>query len=153
MDIHFKHRFLISIVLCMGSLVPAQEWTRFRGPNGQGISDATTLPVTWNDAAVNWKITLPGGGHGSPVIWGDTVFVTCDMPDATGAQLLALDAADGSVRWRRTCPLTPYRFHNDNSYATGTPTVDADQVYVLFQTSKESILAAFDHDGRPRWRE
>jgi outer membrane protein assembly factor BamB len=153
MDILFRRRLLISVILAMGSLLHAQEWTRFRGPNGQGISGAKTIPVTWSEDALNWKITLPGGGHGSPVVWGNTVFVTCDDPTTPGAQLLALNAADGSIRWKRSCPMTAYKFHNDNSYATGTPCVDADQVYVLWQTAQESILAVFDHDGQPKWRE
>jgi len=145
--------YLIIVILGMGSIAQAQEWTRFRGSNGQGISEAKTIPVTWNEDEVNWKIKLPGGGHGSPVIWGNTVYVTCDNPDSTGGQLLALNAADGSVRWKQLCPLTAYKFHNDNSYATGTPCVDADQVYVLWQTARETILAVFDHQGQLRWRE
>ena len=44
-----------------------QEWTRFRGPNGQGISDARTIPVKWTEKDYNWKVKLPAGGHGSPV--------------------------------------------------------------------------------------
>lgn len=152
MKILFGHRLLVSVILVMGSILHAQEWTRFRGPNGQGISDAKTIPVPWTDQQLNWKIKLPGGGHGSPVVWGNTVFVTCDDPDTPGAWLLALDTADGSLRWSQFCPLTAYKFHGDNSYAAGTPTVDADQVYVLRQASEQSILTVFDHDGAFRWR-
>ncbi|NQV35249.1 MAG: PQQ-binding-like beta-propeller repeat protein [Phycisphaeraceae bacterium] len=152
MEILLKRRFLISVILVVGSLSHAQEWTRFRGPNGQGISDANAIPVPWTDQQLNWKIKLPGGGHGSPVVWGNTVFVTCDDAGTPGARLLALNAADGSLRWRQFCSLPAYKFHNDNSYATGTPCVDADQVYVLWQSSEQSILAAFDHDGQPKWR-
>ena len=152
MDNPFRLRLLITVIFLMGSVLHAQQWTRFRGPNGQGISDVRTIPVRLSDTDVNWKVQLPGGGHGSPVVWGSTVFVTCDTPDAAGARLLALDTADGSTRWERSCTLTAYRFHNDNSYATGTPCVDEDQVYVLWQTARESIAAAFDHNGRPQWR-
>jgi hypothetical protein len=64
--------------------VHGQGWTRFRGPNGQGISNAKTIPAKWTDEDFNWKVKLPGGGHGSPVIWEDKVFVTCEDPDAAG---------------------------------------------------------------------
>ena len=57
-----------------------QEWSRFRGPNGQGISDAKTIPVKWTEKDYNWKVKLPAGGHGSPVLWNDKVFVTCESP-------------------------------------------------------------------------
>src|SRR4051794_31456941 len=55
---------------------PAQEWTRFRGPNGSGVSTATTVPVRWTEKDHNWKAALPGVGHSSPVLWGERLFVT-----------------------------------------------------------------------------
>jgi outer membrane protein assembly factor BamB len=129
-----------------------QEWTRFRGPNGQGISDARTIPVKWTEKDYNWKVKLPGGGHGSPVLWNDKVFVTCETPEPAGGILLALSVSDGRVLWQKKYQLTAYRSHSDNSYATSTPVVDAERVYVLWQTSNEVILAVLDHDGRPIWQ-
>jgi hypothetical protein len=38
---------------------PAAEWTRFRGPDGAGISPATTIPVKWTEKDFNWKVKLP----------------------------------------------------------------------------------------------
>ncbi|MFH1716593.1 MAG: PQQ-binding-like beta-propeller repeat protein [Planctomycetota bacterium] len=141
---------LLSMLLTCAA--QGQEWTRFRGPHGQGISDARTIPVKWTQQDYNWKMKLPAGGHGSPVIWKDKVFVTCEDPEPAGGILLALDVSDGRVLWRKQYKLTPYRFHNDNSYATTTPVVDADRVYVLWQTSHETILAALDHNGDELWR-
>ncbi|TKJ35503.1 MAG: hypothetical protein CEE38_15135 [Planctomycetes bacterium B3_Pla] len=129
----------------------AQQWTRFRGPNGQGISQAKTIPVKWTEQDYNWKVKLPAGGHGSPVIWKDKVFVTCEKPESSGGILLALSVSDGLALWRRQYKLTTYRFHKDNCYATSTPVVDADHVYVLWQTNKETILAALDHAGKEIW--
>ena len=141
--------FIGTILTCT---TQGQEWTRFRGPNGQGISDAKTIPVKWTEKDYNWKVKLPAGGHGSPVLWGDKVFVTCEDPETTGGILLGLSVTDGQVLWQKKYKLTQYRFHNDNSYATSTPVVDAERVYVLWQTSNEVILAALDHNGRPIWQ-
>ena len=141
--------FLSLLLTCW---VHGQEWTRFRGPNGQGISDAKTIPAKWTDADFNWKVKLPGGGHGSPVIWQDKVFVTCEDPDAAGGMLLALDVSDGHTLWSKRYKLTAYRHHRDNSLAVTTPVVDADCVYVLWQTSNEAILDALDHDGHEVWK-
>src|SRR5687768_15442139 len=63
-------RFLVVTWAAMAILIgfapsEAQEWTRFRGPNGTGQSDATTIPAEWTDKDYNWKIELPGVGHGS----------------------------------------------------------------------------------------
>ena len=54
----------------------AQEWPRFRGPNGAGISHAKTIPTKITDADIHWKVELPGTGHSSPVLWGDRIFLT-----------------------------------------------------------------------------
>ena len=42
----------------------AQEnWTQFRGPNGQGISNATGLPIHWNvEENIVWKTDISGEG-------------------------------------------------------------------------------------------
>ncbi len=74
-----------ALVICIGlSLVVAsygrqaagQEWTRFRGPNGSGVSPATTVPIVWTEADYNWKQPLPGLGNSSPVVWGEKLFLT-----------------------------------------------------------------------------
>ena len=128
------------------------QWPRFRGPNGRGISDATTIPARWTPKEYNWKVQLPGGGHGSPVIWKDKAFVTCEDPESAGGMLLALNVADGRMLWHKPYKLTAYRHHRDNCLAVTTPVVDADGIYVLWQTSDEAILAAVDHTGRTVWQ-
>jgi outer membrane protein assembly factor BamB len=146
----------LSFALLLASLfttaVHGQQWTRFRGPNGQGISNARTIPIKWTDQDYNWKVKLPARGHGSPVIWKDKVFVTCESPEPTGGMLLALSVSDGRELWRGEYELTPYRFHKDNSYAASTPVVDADRVYVLWQTNAETIVAAVSHAGDELWQ-
>lgn len=72
-------RYLVSILLVIIASIPrtpAQEWTRFRGPNGAGVCDATTVPAKWTDDDYNWQIDLPGKGHSSPVIWKGRLFLT-----------------------------------------------------------------------------
>ena len=129
-----------------------QEWTRFRGPNGQGVGLGENLPVEWTEDDYNWKIELPGVGHSSPVIWGDKVFVTSGDPESGKGVVLALRASDGRVLWRKEYPLASYRMSNLNSYATATPAVDAEHVYVLWPTAEKIMLAAIDHAGGEVWR-
>ena len=77
----------------------AQEWTRFRGPNGSGISaDAFNDPIGEHDIA--WKVELPGIGHSSPVVWGDKVFVTCAEAETAKRIVVCLNSADGSIAFR-----------------------------------------------------
>ena len=148
-------RFLevILVTLAVSSLPVsrAQEWTRFRGPNGQGISPDGEIPIKWTEKDYNWKVKLPGGGHGSPVLWADRIFLTCGDQKTGRGILLALRASDGEVSWQKEYAQATYRMNKLNSYATTTPAVDADHVYVLWATSEETILAALDHQGSEVW--
>src|SRR5205085_6349907 len=88
----------VLLLLACGSPSVAQEWTRFRGPNGQGISDAKTIPVEWKNADFNWKVDLPAGGHSSPVLWGEKIFLTCaDDEKSAERQVVCLHADDGRI--------------------------------------------------------
>jgi len=74
----------------------AQDWPRFRGPNGSGLSVAN-LPAQWTPANHKWTAKLPGVGHGSPVVWGDRIFLLCGN-ESTGQRTAAcLNAADGRL--------------------------------------------------------
>ena len=128
------------------------QWSRFRGPNGSGISGATSVPVRWAERDHNWKVQLPGGGYSSPVIWKDRVFLLC-ADDATARRMVVcLRTADGQGVWRKEYDSAPHRFAKGNSYASATPAVGDDGVYVTWTAPKELTLAGFTLDGKEKWR-
>jgi outer membrane protein assembly factor BamB len=129
----------------------AQEWTRFRGPNGSGLSDAKTIPTQWKAGDFNWKATLPGSGHSSPVLWGGQVFVTSCDEKAGKFFVLCLNTSNGVIVWRKESSFSPHDKHNLNSFASSTPTVDADRVYVCRTETARITLSAFTHGGEPVW--
>lgn len=128
------------------------EWTRFRGPNGTGISHATGIPIKWADTDYKWKATLPGAGHSSPVLWGDRLFLTCGDKETAQRIILCLKAGDGSTLWEKRCDSAATVVNKDNSLASSTPAVDADHVYTTWTTREETILLALDHAGKEVWR-
>jgi outer membrane protein assembly factor BamB len=134
------------------NVAQAENWERFRGPNGAGQSDAAGIPNEWTEADYLWKKSLPGVGHSSPVIWGDRVFVTSGDPDSGEQIVLAFDAKSGDQLWEKRFASDIYSMHRDNSYATSTPAADADQLYVLWLDGKRVTLAALTHDGSEVWR-
>lgn len=127
------------------------DWTRFRGPNGSGISDAPA-PVEFGEKDFDWKIELPGTGHSSPVIWRDRIYVTAADEDAGRRLLLCVNAADGAIAWEHPVELTPFRKHGDNSYASSTPAVDDKHAYALWTTQDSFTVLAVKHDGTEAWR-
>jgi outer membrane protein assembly factor BamB len=122
----------------------AQEWTRFRGPNGTGISHSKGIPTKITDADINWKIELPGIGHSSPVLWGDEMFLTATGDKAGGLSLLCINPKSGALLWRHDFPLTPFPRHEYNSYASSTPAV-------VWNEPEHYKLAALDHTGKVLW--
>ena len=129
--------------------VSAQEWTRFRGPNGSGLSPTS---ARWTAQDLRWKVKLTGKGHSSPILWGDRIFITSG--DATSGErlLVCLHAADGRTLWTRSSPVANHRQHEHNSWASGTPAVDERHVYVPWASPKDYVVAAFDHAGQEKWR-
>lgn len=138
-------------VLCLAATATAQEWTRFRGPNGTGLSDAKTIPTTWSAKDFKWKNVLPGAGHSSPVLWGEKVFVTSCDDTAGKFHVLCFEASTGSLHWQKEFPLSPYRKHGYNTLASGTPAVDAERVYVPRTDNAHNTLIALDHRGEKVW--
>jgi outer membrane protein assembly factor BamB len=146
-------RVIVLLALSLGFAVPvgADNWPRFRGPNGQGISDAKTIPAKWSPQEYNWKLELPGGGHSSPVVWDDKVFVTCADEKAQKGILLCVRASDGRELWRKECALDKVRMNALNNYAAATPALDGDRIYLFWPGVDETTLVALTHDGREVW--
>ena len=146
-----KHLRLAACLLSVASISFSQEWTRFRGQNGTGISESKGIPVKISAAHQQWKIELPGIGHSSPVLWGNKIFLTTTGDDRGGFSVLALDATSGRLLWKKDFPLTPFQRHKFNSFASSTPAVDAERVYVLFNEPGRYVLAALSHEGELEW--
>ena len=144
--------FAIGALLSIGaSESAAQEWTRFRGPNGTGINEQYAFPGKWSENDYHWKIPLPGIGHSSPVIWGNRVFVTSADPKNATQYLLCVDLASGKVQWQREFPCAPHHLHSRSSFASSTPVVDAERVYFAFASPEAIELRALNHEGHDVW--
>jgi outer membrane protein assembly factor BamB len=145
---------LVCLLLIVAADQPAaaQQWTRFRGPDGSGQSDATGIPVAWTDADYLWNTRLPGIGHSSPVVWGDKIFLMSADPANGTRYVLCVSATDGKLLWKRDYKATTHQLHTQNSFASSTPTVDADHVYCAWATPEQLTLLALKHDGADAWQ-
>lgn len=128
-----------------------EEWTRFRGPNGSGQSEATTVPDRWTEKDYNWRVAIPGEGHSSAVIWDERIFLASAEERGLRRLALCLSAADGSILWKKEFSSVTHPLHLQNSFASSTPTVDRDHVYFAFATQEKYVVRAFDHQGRQVW--
>lgn len=138
-------------------------WTRFRGPDGLGISDATDLPLKWDQTTnLAWKTALPGAGASSPITYGDRAFVTSYtgyfVPHQPGGSLkqlkrhlIAVGLDNGRILWDKEVPakLPEESQIRDHGFAANSVAVDAERVYAFFG---KSGVFAFAHDGKQLWQ-
>jgi outer membrane protein assembly factor BamB len=143
------HRTILPLLVLLALLpATADDWSRFRGPNGSGTSDSTGVPVEFGpDKNKLWESDVPFG-RSSPVIAGDRIFLSAT--DDGDLVTLALDRASGKTLWRKVLKRSREDdFHHDTDSATTTPVTDGTNVYVFFQ---ELGLVSYDKDGKERWR-
>ncbi|MES2793440.1 MAG: PQQ-binding-like beta-propeller repeat protein, partial [Planctomycetota bacterium] len=128
-----------------------QEWTRFRGPNGSGISDTKGIPTAWTEKDYHWKVELPAGGHSSPVLWGDKIFLSGADDANAERKVFALNTA-GKLLWSQSYTSAVHKRHKLNSFASPSATCDADLVYYSWSSPDEYTLLAMTHDGKEKWK-
>ena len=139
------------VLACVAETVVAEEWSRFRGEAGAGISDLKGLPTSWTNDQVAWKETLPGTGHSSPVIRDGKLYVTSGNTEGTERYIHCLNVETGKRLWTSTLPLASDKLHAKNSYASATPAVDDLHVYVPFATDAKFVVAAYNFSGELIW--
>ncbi len=137
-----------SILLLTCVVAVASDWTRFRGPNGTGISTDTNLPSEISkDRNVAWSQKTPKG-HSSPVVAAGRIFFTGYEGD--NRLVLCYSTDGGRPLWSRELPKQRTEIgHPNNGPSTPTPAVDEDSLYVFFP---EIGLLAYDFNGKERWR-
>lgn len=167
--------------LLPGAIAHAQtNWPHWRGPSGNGVSKATNLPTTWNTTEnVVWKTPLPAWGAGTPVIWGDRVFVTSPTAadpmtepaaepapepgrrrrggfgggfgrDPGGPKLLLICVSRKDGKQLWSRELDEgNRLHRKQNNASPSPVTDGNHVWVVTGTG---AVNAFDMAGKPIWR-
>jgi outer membrane protein assembly factor BamB len=140
-------RFLALYLACAVA-AGASDWTRFRGPNGAGVSTDRGLPTEIGPARnVLWKGKTPKG-NSSPVVLQGRVWITGHEGDER--LVLCYDAATGALLWRKAVTKAFTEVINPvNGPATPTPASDGRSIFVFFP---DVGLLAYDLDGKQRWR-
>ncbi len=141
----------------------AQNWPQWRGPQLNGTSpEARNLPTEWGPTKnVAWRLELPNWAAATPIIWGDTVFVTSAEEGFQGYKdsgkpgakdkdkllLLAVDRSSGKVRWRRVMG-DGNRLGNKQNMASPSPVTDGERVWTM---TGNGVLANWDFNGNKQW--
>jgi len=123
---------------------PSENWAEFRGPGGEGHSDATGLPREWSETKnVAWKTAIHGRGWSSPVVWGKQIWLTTGTPDGKELSVLCIDKDSGKIQLDHKLfevPKPDELWRKFNSYASPTPVLEEGHVYVHFGTYGTACL-------------
>jgi outer membrane protein assembly factor BamB len=140
---------LLVLSLVVAAAAPATDWSRFRGPNGSGISDTTGLPTEFGpEKNVVWKVALPQG-FSSPVVHGDRIFLTAFRDDKL--LTLAVDRRNGKILWEREAPRSRVeKLDKRNRPAAASAATDGRNVVVFFG---DYGLVAYDVNGKELWKQ
>jgi len=145
------------LVLALFGFVPlfscAENWPCWRGPRGDGSSIEAKAPLHWSSTNnIDWKTVIPGRGHGSPIVWGDRIFLLTTIEDQAQRCVVCVNRATGKIIWQRTVVTSPLEpKHKLNSFASSTPATDGQFVYVTFLDKDKMLVAAYDFAGNQKW--
>lgn len=162
-----RQRLSAALLLCLCVSLNAEDWSRFRGPAGQGVASSEGIPSLWSPTAnVEWKVELPGPGASSPIIVRDGIFVTCYSGYGLSQEdpgkienlvrhLVCVNKLTGKIEWQQdvkaSLPEDPYSGIGvtAHGYASHTPVTDGNNVYAFFG---KGGVHAFDMAGTKMWQ-
>lgn len=155
-------------LLAISQTATAEDWLRFRGPQGTGVSlEGAITPTEFDDQKnVLWKIDLPGAGASAPIIVGNKIILTAysgygqsrndiGEMDSLRRHVICYSKSDGKKLWQKDLdpylPEDPFKGMGvpEHGYSSSTPVSDGTNVYVFFG---KSGVYAFDLDGSVLWK-
>ncbi len=155
----FRFSSLGSLVLAaalpafVAKTASAEDWLQFRGPNGQGRSSQTGLPIKWSEeSGVAWKVAVEGLGWSSPVILDKQIWFTTATKHAHSLRVLCARTDTGKIERdvEVFTPASPLRVNPKNSHASPSPVIEPGRVYVHFGAMGTACLDTTT--GKVLWR-
>jgi outer membrane protein assembly factor BamB len=169
---------MLSLLFLLACQPPASsDWTEFHGGSKAGVFENNNLPTEWSTKKnVAWSVDIPGLAWSCPVTWKGKVFLTTVIRegspevaaeakkglyfggDKTKApeqnytwKVLCLEEETGKVLWEKVAHQGKMDRgkHIKNSYASETPVVDGERLYVCFGNIG---LFTYDHQGNELWK-
>ncbi|MBG86539.1 MAG: hypothetical protein CMO80_06525 [Verrucomicrobiales bacterium] len=144
---------LLGFSLCVTSLIAESNWPQFRGPSGDGHSQATKLPIKWGDTEnVTWKKRITGKGWSSPVIYGNQIWMQTALDSGRSLRVVCIDKTSGKrLHMIEVFHVSqPEKINKMNSHASPTPVLEEGRCYVFF--GMYGAAAIDTKTGRILWK-
>ena len=145
-----RHIIVATIVLLTAvasSTLRAENWPQWRGPNLNGSTSETGLPDNLDPKTAAWTVAMPGPGAGTPIVYGDHVFVNALDAKEKSLLAVALDRKSGKILWQKECG-QGFRTSGRSDMTSPSAITDGETVIFYFGTGD---LACFDFQGNQKW--
>lgn len=145
-----KKTVIIILLVFAASSLRAENWPAWRGADGSGISQEKNLPLSWSPTEnVRWKVPLAEPCNGTPIIWGDRVFLTQGLDKGKRRAVIALARGSGEKLWQQElrCEVEETT-HPQNPPCSSSPVTDGMAVYAQLGSAG---VVAYDMDGKRLW--
>ena len=138
------------VMVTLGTtLLAADNWPQWRGPELNGLSKEVGLVRTWSPTMnIAWKVPTPSRTGSTPIVWADTIFLNVATAEFTGdLELWAVDRNKQAVIWKK--PLgSGNKAGRKQNMSTPSPVTDGRMVWAMTGTG---IVKAFDFAGSEKW--
>ena len=133
------------------------NWGNWRGPNFDGSSDEKNLPAVFNPTeGVRWSVALPGPSAATPIVWGDSIYLSSTDLEAKQLLAMCLNRNTGAVKWKQSVGSgyhpggqgNDIQLEEKSNYASPSPVTDGKRVVFFFGNGD---LMAFDLAGKKLW--
>jgi len=134
----------------------AADWPWWRGPNRNGVADASQKPpLKWSETEnVLWKSPVPGRGHGSPTVVGDQVFLATADHQEEIQSVLCYHRQTGERLWQTPVQRGGFEKKGNakSSLASSTPACDGQRLFINFLHEGAIYTTALSREGKILWQ-
>ncbi|MCM2369056.1 outer membrane protein assembly factor BamB family protein [Aporhodopirellula aestuarii] len=106
-------------------------WPQWRGPSQQGVSLDAELPVKWSEETA-LRVEIPGSGGSTPVVVGNTAFLTSGVDGKN--MLFAIDLEEPRISWQVPMGSDRGNKHRKGSGSNPSPVTDGEHVVAYFRS-------------------
>ncbi len=143
----FTFAVLTVAIQLFAAEIPDRYWPRWRGPADSGNAAFADCPEKWSkDDGHLWKVTLPGIGCSTPVVWGDHILLTSTQD---GQDLALAYDWTGKLVWTANIGAGVPGKHRNGSGSNPSIVTDGEHVFAYF---KSGNLAALGINGELLWQ-
>jgi outer membrane protein assembly factor BamB len=136
----------MSFAALVVATLSADNWPQWRGPQLNGVSTETGLPLKWtSDSNVAWKLPLPEWSGATPIVWGNSIFL--NVAEGSALSLWCVDRKGPTILWKAPLGGGNHKEQKQNM-SSPSPVTDGTHVYAMTGTG---ILKGFDFKGNALW--